>query len=177
VYEVIQMSELEGYQTGGTIHLVINNQVGFTTNYRDGRSSTYCTDVGKVTKSPIWHVNGDDVEGLVHVIRMAIEYRQLFHSDVFIDILAYRKYGHNEGDEPRFTQPTLYKAIASHPNPRDIYGQTLMEQGGTFPKGDHGGADRTGQQAGNGPGYFPKKAKGHHSAIHGGSVERHQICH
>jgi 2-oxoglutarate dehydrogenase E1 component len=129
VYEVIQMSELEGYQTGGTIHLVINNQVGFTTNYRDGRSSTYCTDVGKVTKSPIWHVNGDDVEGLVHVIRMAIEYRQLFHSDVFIDILAYRKYGHNEGDEPRFTQPTLYKAIASHPNPRDIYGQTLMEQG------------------------------------------------
>jgi len=129
VYEVVQMSELEGYQTGGTIHLVINNQVGFTTNYRDARSSTYCTDVGKVTKSPIWHVNGDDVEGLVHVIRMAIEYRQLFHSDVFIDILAYRKYGHNEGDEPRFTQPTLYKLIASHPNPRDIYGQTLMEQG------------------------------------------------
>ena len=129
VYEVVQMSELEGYKTGGTIHLVINNQVGFTTSYVDGRSSTYCTDVGKVTKSPIWHVNGDDVEGLVHVIRMAIEYRQVFHTDVFIDILAYRKYGHNEGDEPRFTQPMLYKAIARHPNLRDLYSQTLVEQG------------------------------------------------
>ena len=126
VYEVVQMSELEGYKTGGTIHLVINNQVGFTTNYLDGRSSTYCTDVGKVTKAPIWHVNGDDVEGLVHVIRMAIEYRQMFHTDVFIDILAYRKYGHNEGDEPRFTQPTLYKAIARHPNPRDIYSRSWL---------------------------------------------------
>ena len=129
VYEVVQMSELEGYKTGGTIHLVINNQVGFTTNYLDGRSSTYCTDVGKVTKAPIWHVNGDDVEGLVHVMRMAMEYRQLFHTDVFIDILAYRKYGHNEGDEPRFTQPTLYKAIASHPNLRDIYSKELIQQG------------------------------------------------
>ncbi len=129
VYEVVQMSELDGYKTGGTIHLVINNQVGFTTPYLDARSSTYCTDVGKVTKAPIWHVNGDDVEGLIHVIRMAFEYRQVFHTDVFIDILAYRKYGHNEGDEPRFTQPTLYKAIASHPNPRDIYSQSLVEQG------------------------------------------------
>jgi 2-oxoglutarate dehydrogenase E1 component len=134
VYEVVQMSELEGYKTGGTIHLVINNQVGFTTNYLDARSSTYCTDVGKVTKAPIWHVNGDDVEGLVHVVRMAIEYRQLFHTDVFIDILAYRKYGHNEGDEPRFTQPILYKAIARHPNPRDIYGKTLIEEGVTSQK-------------------------------------------
>jgi 2-oxoglutarate dehydrogenase E1 component len=129
VYEVVQMSELEGYKNGGTIHLVINNQVGFTTNYRDARSSTYCTDVGKVIKAPIWHVNGDDVEGLVHVMRMAIEYRQFFHTDVFIDILAYRKYGHNEGDEPRFTQPTLYKAIARHPNPRDLYSKELLEQG------------------------------------------------
>jgi len=129
VYEVVQMSELEGYKTGGTIHLVINNQVGFTTNYLDGRSSTYCTDVGKVIKAPIWHVNGDDVEGLVHVIRMAMEYRQTFHTDVFIDILAYRKYGHNEGDEPRFTQPLLYKAIAKHPNPRDLYGKELLAKG------------------------------------------------
>jgi 2-oxoglutarate dehydrogenase E1 component len=129
VYEVVQMSELTGYKTGGTIHLVINNQVGFTTPYVDARSSTYCTDVGKVTKAPIWHVNGDDVEGLVHVIRMAIEYRQIFHTDVFIDILGYRKYGHNEGDEPRFTQPLLYKAIAKHPNSRDIYSQSLIEQG------------------------------------------------
>jgi len=129
VYEVVQMSELEGYKTGGTIHLVINNQVGFTTNYLDARSSTYCTDVGKVIKAPIWHVNGDDVEGLVHVIRMAIEYRQVFHTDVFIDILAYRKYGHNEGDEPRFTQPLLYKNIAKHPNTRDIYSQALLDKG------------------------------------------------
>ncbi len=129
VYEVVQMSELEGYKTGGTIHLVINNQIGFTTNYLDARSSTYCTDVGKVTKAPIWHVNGDDVEGLIHVMRMAMEYRQVFHSDVFIDILAYRKYGHNEGDEPRFTQPTLYEAIARHPNLRDVYSEELLEQG------------------------------------------------
>lgn len=129
VYEVIQMSELPGYQTGGTLHLVINNQVGFTTNYLDARSSTYCTDIGKVTKSPIFHVNGDDVEALVHTIRMAVEYRQLFHTDVFIDILCYRKYGHNEGDEPRFTQPLLYKAIASHSNPRDIYSSHLVQSG------------------------------------------------
>ncbi len=128
VYEVIQMSELNGYKTGGTIHIVINNQVGFTTSYLDARSSTYCTDIGKVTKSPIFHVNGDDAEALVHVVRMAVDYRQTFHTDVFIDILAYRKYGHNEGDEPRFTQPTLYKAIANHPNPRDIYSSILALQ-------------------------------------------------
>ncbi len=128
VYEVIQMSELNGYRTGGTIHLVINNQVGFTTNYLDARSSTYCTDIGKVTKSPIFHVNGDDVEALVHTIRIAMEYRQTFHTDVFIDILCFRKYGHNEGDEPRFTQPLLYKAIARHPNSRDIYATSLIEQ-------------------------------------------------
>ncbi len=128
VYEVIQMSELTGYRTGGTIHLVINNQVGFTTNYLDARSSTYCTDIGKVTKSPIFHVNGDDVEALVHTIRIAMEYRQTFHTDVFIDILCYRKYGHNEGDEPRFTQPLLYKAINAHPNPRDIYAEYLVEK-------------------------------------------------
>lgn len=129
VYEVIQMSLLKGYGTGGTIHLVINNQVGFTTNYIDARSSTYCTDVGKVTLSPVFHVNGDDVEALVYTIRFAMEYRQKFHRDVFIDILCYRKYGHNEGDEPRFTQPLLYKAIAKHANPREIYNQKLLSQG------------------------------------------------
>jgi len=128
VYEVIQMYDLQGYRTGGTIHMVINNQVGFTTNYLDGRSSTYCTDIGKVTKAPIFHVNGDDVEALVHTIIMAVEYRQKFHSDVFIDILCYRRYGHSEGDEPRFTQPLLYKAIASHPSPRDIYSRHLIDQ-------------------------------------------------
>lgn len=129
VYEVIQMSLLPAYRTGGTIHMVINNQIGFTTNYLDGRSSTYCTDVAKVTLSPVFHVNGDDVEALVYTIQLALEFRQKFHRDVFIDILGYRKYGHNEGDEPRFTQPILYKAIASHPNPREIYHEKLLAQG------------------------------------------------
>jgi 2-oxoglutarate dehydrogenase E1 component len=129
VYEVAQMSQLEGYRTGGTIHLVINNQVGFTTNYIDARSSTYCTDIGKVIKAPIFHVNGDDVEALIFTIRLAMEYRQTFHTDVFIDILGYRKHGHNEGDEPRFTQPLLYKAIENHPNPRDIYSAELVKEG------------------------------------------------
>jgi 2-oxoglutarate dehydrogenase E1 component len=129
VYEVIQMSQLTGYKTGGTIHLVINNQVGFTTNYLDARSSTYCTDIAKVTRCPVFHVNGDEVEALAYTIQLAMEYRQKFHTDVFIDILCYRRYGHNEGDEPRFTQPTLYKAIAKHPNPRDYYGQKLLSEG------------------------------------------------
>jgi 2-oxoglutarate dehydrogenase E1 component len=129
VYEVIQMYDLSGYKTGGTIHFVINNQVGFTTNYLDARSSTYCTDIGKVTKSPIFHVNGDEVEALLHTVEIAMEYRQRYATDVFIDILSYRKYGHNEGDEPRFTQPLLYKTIAKHPNTRDIYAQHLTEEG------------------------------------------------
>ncbi len=129
VYEVVQMAQLDGYKTGGTIHIVVNNQVGFTTNYLDARSSTYCTDVGKVTLSPVFHVNGDDVEAVVHAMEMAVEYRQKFHKDVFIDLLCYRKYGHNEGDEPRFTQPMLYKAISKHPNPREIYNQKLISEG------------------------------------------------
>lgn len=129
VYEVIQMSQLPGYKTGGTIHLVINNQVGFTTNYLEARSSTYCTDVAKVTRSPVFHVNGDDVEAIVYTIKLAMEFRQKFHADVFVDILCYRKYGHNEGDEPRFTQPLLYKAIEKHRNPRDIYADKLAETG------------------------------------------------
>ncbi|MFO7924122.1 MAG: 2-oxoglutarate dehydrogenase E1 component [Bacteroidales bacterium] len=129
VYEVIQMSQLNGYKTGGTIHLVLNNQVGFTTNYLDARSSTYCTDVAKVTKSPVFHVNGDDVEALIYTIRLAMEYRQEFHTDVFIDILGYRRYGHNEGDEPRFTQPLLYKQISKHPNASEIYGKKLIDKG------------------------------------------------
>ena len=129
VYEVIQMAQLDGYKTGGTIHIVINNQIGFTTNYLDARSSTYCTDVGKVTLSPVFHVNGDDVEAVVHAVQMAVEYRQKFHKDVFIDLLCYRKYGHNEGDEPRFTQPLLYKTINKHPNPREIYNHQLINEG------------------------------------------------
>ncbi|MEO8087425.1 MAG: 2-oxoglutarate dehydrogenase E1 component [Bacteroidota bacterium] len=129
VYEVTQMSQLKGFKTGGTIHLVINNQIGFTTNYIDARSSTYCTDVAKVTLSPVFHVNADDVEALVYTIELAMEFRQKFHRDVFVDILGFRKYGHNEGDEPRFTQPLLYKAIAAHPNAREIYNQKLLSQG------------------------------------------------
>lgn len=129
VYEVIQMSQLNAYQTGGTVHIVVNNQVGFTTNYLDARSSTYCTDVGKVTLSPVLHVNADDVEAVTHTIQLALDFRMRFKRDVFIDLLGYRKYGHNEGDEPRFTQPKLYKTIAKQPNPKDIYADKLIADG------------------------------------------------
>ncbi len=129
VYELVQMSRLEGYQTNGTIHIVVNNQIGFTTNYLDGRSSTYCTDVGKVTLSPVLHVNADDVESVVHAVLFALDFRMEFKKDVFIDLLGYRKYGHNEGDEPRFTQPKLYKIIAKHPNPKKIYADKLINEG------------------------------------------------
>ena len=129
VYETIQFSKLGGYKTGGTIHIVVNNQVGFTTNYLQARSSTYCTDVAKVTHSPVFHVNGDDTEAMVFVAKLALEFRQKFNIDVFIDLLSYRKYGHNEGDEPRFTQPKLYDIISMHKNPRDIYAAKLIEQG------------------------------------------------
>ena len=129
VYEVIQMERLSGYGTEGTIHVVVNNQVGFTTNFIDGRSSTYCTDVAKVVLAPVLHVNGDDTEAVIHAMRFAIEYRQKWKRDVFIDLLCYRKYGHNEGDEPRFTQPLLYKTISKHPNPRKIYFDKLLATG------------------------------------------------
>ena len=129
VYELVQMSRLDGYQTNGTIHIVVNNQIGFTTNYLDARSSTYCTDVGKVTLSPVLHVNADDVESVVHAILFALDFRMEFKKDVFIDLLGYRKYGHNEGDEPRFTQPKLYKIIAKHPNPKKIYADKLINEG------------------------------------------------
>ena len=128
-YEIVQMAKLKGYGTGGTVHIVVNNQIGFTTNYLDARSSTYCTDVGKVTLSPVLHVNADDAEAVVHATLFALDYRMRFNSDVFIDLLGYRKYGHNEGDEPRFTQPQLYKAISKHKNPRDLYASQLIDQG------------------------------------------------
>jgi 2-oxoglutarate dehydrogenase E1 component len=108
---------------------VVNNQVGFTTNYLDGRSSTYCTDIAKTTLSPVFHVNGDDVEAVITAIEIAMEYRQQFHRDIFIDLLCYRKFGHNEGDEPKFTQPKLYNLIAKHPNPKDIYFNQLEADG------------------------------------------------
>lgn len=129
VYEVAQMAQLDGYKVGGTLHIVVNNQIGFTTNYLDGRSSTYCTDVAKVTLCPVFHVNGDDVEAVIQTVKLALEYRQEFNKDVYIDMLGYRKYGHNEGDEPKFTQPLLYKAISKHSNPRDIYLKKLIEEG------------------------------------------------
>ena len=128
MYEVVQMAQLKGYKNGGTIHVVINNQVGFTTNYLDARSSTYCTDIAKVTLCPVFHVNGDDIEAVAHTLQIAAEYRQEFNKDVFIDLLCYRKYGHNEGDEPRFTQPKLYDLIAKHPNPREIYKAKLIKE-------------------------------------------------
>jgi 2-oxoglutarate dehydrogenase E1 component len=133
VYEVVQMAGLDGYRTGGTIHIVTNNQVGFTTNYLDGRTSTYCTDVAKTTLCPVFHVNADDVEAVITTMQIALEYRMRWNKDVFVDLLGYRKYGHNEGDEPKFTQPTLYKLIQSHPSLREIYLNQLIAEG-TFDK-------------------------------------------
>jgi len=129
VYEVSQMSKLDGYRTGGTIHIVINNQVGFTTNFKDARSGTYCTDVAKITSSPVFHVNGDDAEAVVYAINLAVEYRQKYSTDVYIDLLCYRRFGHNEADEPKFTQPLLYKAIEKHPNPKEVYAKKLIDNG------------------------------------------------
>lgn len=129
VYEVTQMSGLNGYYTGGTIHFVINNQVGFTTDFIDARSSIYCTDVAKIVDAPVLHVNGDDPEAVVFCMRLAVEYRQKFNKDIFIDMVCYRRHGHNEADEPKFTQPVLYKSIENHQNPREIYQKTLAERG------------------------------------------------
>jgi 2-oxoglutarate dehydrogenase E1 component len=129
VYEIVQMSGLPGYTTGGTIHFVINNQVGFTTDFEDARSSIYCTDVSKIVDAPILHVNGDDAEGVTFCANLAVEYRQRFGKDIFIDMLCYRRHGHNESDEPKFTQPKLYNLIAKHPNPREIYIKKLAAGG------------------------------------------------
>ena len=129
VYECVQMSLLEGYKTGGTIHFVINNQVGFTTDFADARSSIYCTDLAKIIDAPILHVNGDDAEAVYFSAKIAIEYRQKFNKDIFIDMLCYRRHGHNESDEPKFTQPKLYNAIGKHPNPREVYVKLLQKRG------------------------------------------------
>ncbi len=128
VYECIQMSLLDGYMTGGTIHFVINNQIGFTTDFGDSRSSIYCTDLAKIVDAPILHVNGDDAEAVNFCANLAIEYRQKFRKDIFIDMLCYRRHGHNESDEPKFTQPKLYNAISKHPSPREIYVKQLTER-------------------------------------------------
>ncbi len=129
-YETIQMSGLEGYYTGGTLHYVINNQVGFTTDFDDARTSDYCTSIASVINAPVFHVNGDDVEAVVKVSEIAILYRQKFNSDIFIDMVGYRRHGHNEGDDPKFTQPGLYALIDNHPNPREVYVKFLTETEG-----------------------------------------------
>ncbi|GAB3536387.1 2-oxoglutarate dehydrogenase E1 component [Pontibacter brevis] len=129
VYEVTQMANLSGYKTGGTIHFVINNQVGFTTDFEDARSSIYSTDIAKIIDAPVLHVNGDDPEAVVFAVRLATEYRQKFQNDIFIDMVCYRRHGHNESDEPKFTQPQLYNLISKHANPREKYNKELISKG------------------------------------------------
>ena len=129
VYEVLQMSGLKGYAVGGTIHLVINNQIGFTTDFDDARTSDYCTSLAATVQAPVLHVNGDDAEAVLKCLEVAVRYRQQFHGDIFIDLLCYRRHGHNEGDDPKFTQPQLYALIDKHQNPREVYVHRLMEGG------------------------------------------------
>ncbi|HNF45022.1 MAG TPA: thiamine pyrophosphate-dependent enzyme, partial [Ferruginibacter sp.] len=129
VYEVLQMSGLKGYYTGGTIHFVINNQIGFTTDFDDARTADYCTSIAAMVQAPVLHVNGDDAEAVVKASQIATLYRQEFNSDIFIDMVCYRRHGHNEGDEPKFTQPQLYSIIEKHLNPREVYTQFLMQNG------------------------------------------------
>ncbi len=129
VYEVLQMSNLDGYYAGGIIHFIINNQIGFTTDFDDARSSDYCTSIAATIQAPVFHVNGDDAEAVVKCVEIATRYRQKFHSDIFIDMVCYRRHGHNEGDDPKFTQPKLYKLIEKHLNPREVYTKYLMENG------------------------------------------------
>ncbi len=129
VYEVVQMSDLEGYYTGGTIHFVINNQIGFTTDFDDARSADYCTSLAAMIQAPVLHVNGDDAEAVVKCVEIATRYRQEFNADVFIDMVCYRRHGHNEGDDPKFTQPHMYALIDKHPNPREVYTNYLLENG------------------------------------------------
>mgnify|MGYP001026361942 CR=1 FL=1 len=129
VYEVLQMSKLKGYYTGGTIHFVINNQIGFTTDFDDARSGDYCTSIAAMVQAPVLHVNGDDAEAVVKCAEIATRYRQEFNSDIFIDMVCYRKHGHNEGDDPKYTQPKLYALIDTHPNPREVYVKYLLENG------------------------------------------------
>jgi len=131
VYEILQMSGLKGYYTGGTMHFVINNQIGFTTDFDDARTSDYSTSIASTVQAPVLHVNGDDAEAVVKCIQIATRYRQEFNSDIFIDMVCYRRHGHNEGDDPKFTQPQLYSLIDRHANPREIYVQYLLQNGET----------------------------------------------
>ena len=129
VAETFELSELKGYQTGGTIHVVINNQIGFTTSPTEARSGPYCSEMAKIVQAPVFHVNGDDPEAVVHVARIATEFRYQFKVDVVVDMYCYRRQGHNEGDEPAFTQPLMYREIAKHPTTRRIYSNRLIQEG------------------------------------------------
>ena len=129
VYEIMQMSNLNGYYTGGTIHFVINNQIGFTTDFDDARSSDYCTSIAATIQAPVLHVNGDDPEAVVKCVEIATRYRQEFNADIFVDMVCYRRHGHNEGDDPKFTQPQLYAMIDKHANPREVYMKYLLKHG------------------------------------------------
>jgi len=129
VAETLDLSELKGYRIGGTIHFIVNNQIGFTTNPVNSRSGPYCSDVAKMIQAPIFHVNGDDPEAVVHVARIATEFRQTFNKDVIIDMFCYRRHGHNEGDEPAFTQPLMYRKIHQHPSTRAVYAARLADEG------------------------------------------------
>nr|WP_243663420.1 thiamine pyrophosphate-dependent enzyme [Rhodothermus marinus] len=134
VAETLNLSQLRGYKTGGTIHIVVNNQIGFTTAPADARSSTYATDIARMIQAPIFHVNGDDPEACVRVARLALDYRQVFNKDVVIDLVCYRVHGHNEADEPTYTQPLLYKKIAQKRSVRKLYTEMLLRRGDMKPE-------------------------------------------
>ena len=129
VAETLNLSQLRGYRTGGTIHVVVNNQVGFTTSPGSSRSSLYCTDVARMVQAPIFHVNGDDPEACIRVARLAFEYRQAFNKDVVIDLVCYRRRGHNEGDDPSYTQPLMYDLIEQKRSVRKLYTESLIGRG------------------------------------------------